>query len=380
VPVALETIVLKALRKDQADRYLSARDFADDLQRFLDRQPVLARPPGPGERFRMWSRRHPAIIVAAGMLSIVATTGAIITAALVGAEQERTRAAHLRTERAYVRERQRAEEAEARLALARRAVDELFHVSEEELADRVGLQMLRKRLLRTALAYYQELLPERRNDPAAQAELMETTARVEQILADLAMLRSASHFHLLTQAPVIADLKLTPDQETRLHELTERVSRKWGELFRDSRELPAGERTRRSVVQARLNDAELGRILTPDQSARLQQIGLQSEGFTAFRDPEVAAALQLTSAQRSWIRQVEDETAWEWMRGRGSERGQRPNAAAISDELAGVLTPKQIRTWQNLIGEPLHDVHPPFAGPPRSSAPRTEAPAESAMP
>ena len=52
-----------------------------------------------------------------------------------------------KAESAYRRERQRAEEAEGRFRLARRAVDELIRVSEEELAHRPGMEGLRRRLL-----------------------------------------------------------------------------------------------------------------------------------------------------------------------------------------------------------------------------------------
>ncbi len=59
LPRDLEVICLKAMSKAPSRRYQTAREMADDLRRFAEGQPILARPMGPVERTLRWCRRYP---------------------------------------------------------------------------------------------------------------------------------------------------------------------------------------------------------------------------------------------------------------------------------------------------------------------------------
>jgi serine/threonine-protein kinase len=61
IPVELEWICLKCLEKQPADRYAAAADLAADLDRYLRHEPVEARSPTLGQRFRRWMRRQPVL-------------------------------------------------------------------------------------------------------------------------------------------------------------------------------------------------------------------------------------------------------------------------------------------------------------------------------
>jgi WD40 repeat protein/serine/threonine protein kinase/Flp pilus assembly protein TadD len=73
VPRDLETIIYKAIEKSPAHRYQTTADFAADLQRFLDDEPIQARRTTARERVWRWCRRHPveAALMTAVQLTLV---------------------------------------------------------------------------------------------------------------------------------------------------------------------------------------------------------------------------------------------------------------------------------------------------------------------
>jgi serine/threonine protein kinase/Flp pilus assembly protein TadD len=78
IAAELETIVLKAIEKNPADRYATAKELADDLRHFLDDKPIRARRPTLPQRLRKWGRRHRAVVTAAAVcLFVIATLGGI---------------------------------------------------------------------------------------------------------------------------------------------------------------------------------------------------------------------------------------------------------------------------------------------------------------
>jgi WD40 repeat protein/serine/threonine protein kinase len=82
VPTDLETIVLKAMAKEPAQRYATAGELADDLRRFLELKPIRARSPTLWDRALKWGRRHVSV-VAGALLALLLTVGGLATSLIL---------------------------------------------------------------------------------------------------------------------------------------------------------------------------------------------------------------------------------------------------------------------------------------------------------
>ncbi len=137
VPADLETIFRKATAKEPAERYATADELAEDLRRFLDDRPILARPPSLPDQASKWVRRHRTLATTVAALLILATIGLTLGIIAIGREQGQTSKA-LHAAKVHLRnantQRERAEAAAARAVRSERYAHQLLYAADMSLA------------------------------------------------------------------------------------------------------------------------------------------------------------------------------------------------------------------------------------------------------
>jgi serine/threonine protein kinase len=345
LPVELETIILKAVNKNAADRYASAQEFADDLQRFLDDKPILAKRPTMLELVRKWSRRHPSVVIAAMLVLVVCLVGLVASNWIIAQEQGKTKAA-LKSEK-------------ERSAQARSAVGLLVEIAEKELAHPFMFDARRK-LLETALEYYQNFLDANWADVAEQADLEKGKAHVSRILDQLATLQGVKLISLAREASVQEELKLAKSQRDNLVDLDEQSNRERQKAYIASRNLPPEERRESDYKLAKQHETRLMEVLNEQQLERLKQIDRQLQGPRVFQDSTIASALKLTVDQKAKVRKIAEESLQAMLpfgdkgggKKGGKERGPRFDRVQKAEikKVLEVLSPEQQARWQELAG------------------------------
>lgn len=79
IPADLETICLKSLQKEPEKRYADCRELAADLRRFIEGEPIKARPISAIQRAARWCKRNPRIAVPSGVAALFFVATALIS-------------------------------------------------------------------------------------------------------------------------------------------------------------------------------------------------------------------------------------------------------------------------------------------------------------
>ncbi len=176
VPRDLETICLKCLEKSPRKRYARAELLADDLRRFLDGRPVLARPASWFERGLKWAKRRPA-----AALLVLVLLGAIL-GLFAGAF-------HVYTTNLQLEASNR--EANASLRLAQDAIEKTLVRMADELAPHAQSDELRRATLEDARDLYERLALLRPSHNVTLSQSAESLGKLGSIYHDLGRLTDA---------------------------------------------------------------------------------------------------------------------------------------------------------------------------------------------
>jgi serine/threonine protein kinase/tetratricopeptide (TPR) repeat protein len=149
----LETILLHCLEKDPERRYSSARDLQEDLQRFLRREPIRARPASVLYQVRTFTRRNRGLVVGTLFSFVLLLAASIVSLSLYFRSEEARQASDLH-----------AAEAEQRFDLAREGADLLLQALCDELPYLLGGRNVQQNILELARQHYERLAAQAPDD------------------------------------------------------------------------------------------------------------------------------------------------------------------------------------------------------------------------
>jgi non-specific serine/threonine protein kinase/serine/threonine-protein kinase len=159
----LDAIILKSIQMRPENRFITANQFAQDVARYLNHQPVSACPDTAFYHSRKFLRRN-RVAVAVGLLAAASLLGGVVASSLLAKRAEM--------------ERQRAE---ARFQDVRQLASSLIFDLDADLAKLPGATGVRGKLVERALEYLDRLSNESSGDPQLQRELAAAYERLGDV-------------------------------------------------------------------------------------------------------------------------------------------------------------------------------------------------------
>ena len=168
VPLDLQTVIMKGMAKRRDDRYATADEFADDLQRVLDGKPIVAHPPTLLDRAIRWAQRHREIVAMASAVCLLAVLGFGVAAFLHIREQ---------TENLSLEE--------DNFRGAQDMVKSLSLQASAELANVPNAARIRKELLQRALSYFRDSANKAKDKPERRAVVAATYVTIGNLCNEM---------------------------------------------------------------------------------------------------------------------------------------------------------------------------------------------------
>jgi tetratricopeptide (TPR) repeat protein len=215
----LDWIVMKALEKDRNGRYATANSFAQDIQRYLADEPVLACPPSAWYRLRKLARRNKVPLLTAAVVAVALVLGTVVSVwqAIRATEANRR--------------------IQANLELSLAALDEVYlSVLEARLPRELETDPENQDLLIKALGFYEKFAERNQADPAVWREVAKAYNRAAVLHSRL------GHYDQMLAtldraAEVVARLIVDSPADTELKRMLAEIHLRKGDAYLLQREL-----------------------------------------------------------------------------------------------------------------------------------------------
>jgi non-specific serine/threonine protein kinase/serine/threonine-protein kinase len=163
----LESIVLKAVRKEPTERYVSVERFMEDIESYLHALPVRARQGTMTYRFRKFVLRNRTVVIAGGLIGVLLIAGIV----LIWREARIARMQQARAER--------------RFNDVRKLANSLMFEVHDSIRDLAGATSARKLVIQRAQEYLDGLAQESKADPILLRESAAAYARLASVQGNL---------------------------------------------------------------------------------------------------------------------------------------------------------------------------------------------------
>ena len=192
IPRDFETIVLKCMSEFPHERYNTARELAEDLERFLDGRPIVASPPSMLSRVGKWAKRRRGVVYAAAAVLLLAACGLVANNLMLARETAAK-------EQALVHAKEHL-----------RDIGQLLDTFATKYADQLdevpGADAVRQKMIEDCVELYRKFEGQAVNDPSLATNMATSYGRLSKMYEKLgnptAAMETANKAHRIWQDQV----------------------------------------------------------------------------------------------------------------------------------------------------------------------------------